>query len=350
MSDNILIVGDLHYGVKCTQEEYVKYQGGELDKVYRYALDNNIENIVFLGDIFDNRKNIYIKTIRLLYKKFKTFSESNIKFYIIVGNHDCFYKNTNEINTPRELFDNLDKEQFIIIDNNPKEFMIGNKLCSFVPWISIDNLDERLEYLKNSPADYCFGHFDINGFVMNNSNKCKSQLTLNYFKNFQQVFSGHFHTKSSNKNILYTGSLAQIDWNDYGLEKGFYDLNCKTGNVEFIKSDISIFKKILIGKNFSFDSVKEVKDSYLKIYINRKLTTKENVLLGELVSRNIAYQLIDNTVLEEIEDDITVKSEDFFEIVDSCVKSQGNIIEKDKVEVINLINTFYNDMKNNKVE
>ena len=39
------------------------------------------------------------------------------------------------------------------------------------------------------------------------------------YKDFKQVFSGHYHHKSSRGNITYLGNPYQMFWNDYKDEE-----------------------------------------------------------------------------------------------------------------------------------
>ena len=339
----ILMIGDMHFGKKCTVPEFVAYQERELDRAVAYAVDNGIKEVVILGDMCDDRKSIYVPTMRLLKRKFNSYAvETDVDFTLVIGNHDVFYKNTNDLNSPREMFEDF-TGGFNIVDSKPVTRNIGGQSCLFMPWMATDFYGEWISFLETSPADYCFGHFEINGFVMNNSNTCRSQLKAEHFRNFKQTFSGHFHTKSSKSGVTYVGSLAQLDWSDHDQAKGFHVLDTETGVVEFVESPETIFRKVLIGKKFDFASVAELKDCFLKVYINRKLTSKENVLLGDLVARNISYELIDNTILEDVKVDEVVESEDFYEIVAACIDTQ-EISDADKKAVAALINQYHEEM------
>lgn len=340
----VIGVGDIHFGEKCTVEQFVEYQSREFDKISQYAIENNIKHIAFLGDMFDNRKNIFVKTIELIREKFSKMCDEGFNIYIIVGNHDTFYKNTNSLNTPNELIGNWG-DKIKVIDTSPHTQIIGGKSFLFMPWITKDNREECLNELSVSPADYCLGHFEINNFVMNNSNKCSSNFSQNMFKEFKFVFSGHFHTRSSSKNILYIGSNCQLDWNDFGQKKGFVVLDTETDTVDFIDSTDYIYYKVIINDKFSFNQISDLKDCFIKVYINRKLTKKEDIQLGDLLSRNISYEIIDNTVLNDVEDLDDVDSDDFDEIVNACVDAQENLDSKDKKAVVQLINHHLEEMK-----
>ena len=180
---------------------------------------------------------------------------------------------------------------------------------------------------------------------MNNNNTCKSVLKKSHFGHFKKTFSGHFHTRSGQSNIIYTGSLCELDWSDFDVKKGFYLLETDNKKIEFIESKNRIFRKLLIGEKFNFDSIKDLKDSYLKIYINKKLTTEEDVKLGNLITQNISYEVIDNTILDDVEISKIDTEEDLSKIIISCVNSQDNINDNDKKRVISLLNASYEKMK-----
>jgi hypothetical protein len=144
---------------------------------------------------------------------------------------------------------------------------------------------------------------------------------------------------------MYLGSICQLDWNDFGLKKGFAVLDTETDTVELIDSKDYIFHKVIINDKFDFDDVKDLKDCYIKVYINRKFKKKEEVRLSNLLTRNISYEIIDNTILHDIENLEDVNDDDFDEIVKAGVDAQENLDEKDKKATIQLINHYLEEMK-----
>ena len=336
MGEKMVLLGDLHFGIKANVPQFVDYQVRELDRAIGYAVDQGIKTVVFLGDIMNDRRNVYVPILRLVKRKFKEYAALGLRIIVIVGNHDAFYRNTNEINTPVEVFDGVD---LTVVGTSPLTENIGGKSCLFMPWMATDLYEKWIDFIEDSPADYCFGHFEINGFVMNNSNKCRSSLKKSHFKGFRGYFSGHFHTK----NGPYVGSLSQLDWNDYGIDKGFHVLDLDTGVVDFVRSDEEMFVKVLIGPKFDFESVAGLRDRYLKVYVNRKLTTKESVMLGDLLANSLHYEVIDNTVLTDVEVGKALETESFEDIVEGCINIQ-DIGDADKERVAALINMYYAEM------
>ena len=74
-----------------------------LEKFYNeiffpYLEQNEIEHIIQLGDVFDRRKFINFSSLNDCYRYF--FDRlKGFKTYIIAGNHDVYYKNTNKLNS-----------------------------------------------------------------------------------------------------------------------------------------------------------------------------------------------------------------------------------------------------------
>ncbi len=343
MKNKIVIVGDLHLGKKNSIDQFVQYQLDEIDKVIEYILENEneINTIIVLGDVFDNRKSINIKTLNDTFSKIKRIDDIDV--YLIVGNHDCFYKNDIKLNSLNTIFDHHELSHLFTIVNKPLEIPEIDSLL--VPWMAMDNYNECLLAIKNSKAKYCFGHFELNGFQMNSNTICKSELKAGTFKHFDEVYSGHFHTKSQQGNITYLGSHCQLDWSDFGEKKGFYELNLEDDLLYFIESKDQIFRKIIINDDTDIKKIEKIENSFLKIYLNRKLTPRENNGILDLISNNISYEIIDNTVLNDFQSDDVVKNEDFKDVVESCVDSQ-EMLDDDKQRVIEFILESHHEMMN----
>jgi DNA repair exonuclease SbcCD nuclease subunit len=340
-----IICGDLHFGEKCSVDEFVAYQEREFDRMVDYATGNGIEGFVFLGDVLDNRKHINFKTLALVKSKMRRLVDGGFRVTIVVGNHDAFYKNTNVVNGPNEIFGDDESGKICVVYDRPcLDPMASNHLHMACPWITKANFDASVQQIELG-TDYCYGHFEINGFVMNNSNVCRSTITPSMFKRFKRVFSGHFHTRSTQGNILYCGSLFQLDWNDYGQKKGFYVLDDETDTVEFVEAGEYVYKKIMIGPKFKFDSVADVENCFLKVYVNRKLSKKDQLGMNDLLSRNISFEIIDNTVLDDVNSEDVDFSSDFEEIVEIGVEAQDGLEDNEKKDVLALIRKMHYDMR-----
>ena len=85
--------------------------------------------------------------------------ERDIKMDLIIGNHDVYYKNTNEVNAPELLLFESDNIN-IIQEPTVKEYDGVN--LALVPWINNENYADSLTFYSAN-ADTCIGHFEIEG-------------------------------------------------------------------------------------------------------------------------------------------------------------------------------------------
>ena len=327
------IIGDLHIGINAEIPEFISYQEERLEKAISSLQEMGCKDIVFLGDLTDDRKEISWLTLNFL--RGKKFFDRDINFHMLVGNHDCYYKNTNEINSLRELYS--DKENIHIIDMNPVEI----NDCLFIPWINKENYDQMIDAIKNSTAKNLFGHFDIAGAVMVGGIESKSGLPRELFKKFDHVFSGHFHIQQTIGSILYVGSLCELNWSDFNLKKSFFLLS--EGEVEKFDFDNTIYKKILIDTENSLDDILEYEKKFLKIYINRKLTKAEEKNLEKVIENSLRHEIIDNTMLLE-NNEVEIVDEEFSDITREFILTYKDIDDSIKDEALNLIMKSYDEI------
>lgn len=347
---NITVIGDLHFGVKENYTKYVDYQIETYREIIKEIKSKNIKQVVFLGDIFDNRKMISIPILDIILKE---LVDSELQYTFIVGNHDVYYKNTNKLNSLRVIFDKYDIESKLsfnkqiieIIDQEPKELTIDGTLCLFVPWMTSDNYYQCVDAINSSTAKYCFGHFDIDGALMTKGIICKSELKPKIFKKFKNVFSGHFHLKSTIGNIIYVGSAFQLNWNDYNDCKRW--IHIKDDSVQQITIDKYMFVKLIINDEFDFlrdINLSLYQDKFLKVILNRKLTNKEEKILISILENSIKHEIIDNTIIMDEEVDI-IEDTDFGEIVKECISTYQGISNEIKEGAEKLIIKKYESIQ-----
>ena len=78
---------------------------------------------------------------------FNKLEELNIDTHIIIGNHDTYYKNTNEVNA----LQNLDINKGAKLYTKTTEVEFDNLPILFIPWICDDNETDLLKRLKIVP-------------------------------------------------------------------------------------------------------------------------------------------------------------------------------------------------------
>jgi len=252
--------------------------------------------IIHLGDLFDNRNVIPINLLNYGMDVVEEISKI-APLHIIVGNHDCWSKSSDEINTirPFKWIPNVH-----IYDKTSQIEFNGIKLC-LMPYI-----EKRLEQINlinaNKDCDYLFCHSDLNGCRMHLTSvghRNVDKIDVDDFKSFKRVFSGHIHIRQINTNFEFIGSNFQMDRNDYGDQKGITILDTDTGESEFIPNLISpVFKKVRLVNEDDIEELELLSESkdYIDIAIsnnllinNRKLRRKLEVILEKGGFASVEY-------------------------------------------------------------
>ncbi len=231
----VCLISDTHLGVKKSNEIFLNSQVNFMrDEFIPYLTDNRINDIYILGDLFDNRNHINIKTLKVSFELF----ENDLKPFnvsILLGNHDIYY-NTN-IQTHSLKW--LEKFKNITLIEEIQEIDVHGLKVLAVPWLV--NTKIFNDYLSNNviEAKVCFGHFQTAGFLFSKHTLSETGMDGGVlFNNFKITFTGHFHTRSKQKKngnvVQYLGSPYHLTRNDTGDEKGFTILDTETLEYEMI--------------------------------------------------------------------------------------------------------------------
>lgn len=203
---------------------------------------HGINTVLILGDTFDRRKYVNFYALDRAKKMFfDELASRNITVHMLAGNHDCFYKNTNDVNSPDLL---LREYSNINVIDDPKTITIdGTDIC-MIPWICSENYQASLNEMKTTKADTCMGHFEISGFSMYRGMESHEGMDKALFNKFDLVFSGHYHHRSDDGHIHYLGNPYELTWQDYNDPRGFHLFDLETRKLEFIVNPYTMFTRI----------------------------------------------------------------------------------------------------------
>jgi len=317
-------ITDTHFGVRGdSQIFYGHFKRFYHELFFPYLDDNGIDTVFMLGDTFDRRK--YTNHVTLDFAKeifFDELARRNIDVHMIIGNHDTAYKNTNKVNSP-ELF--LPEYTNITMYSSPKtiELKDGTQIA-MLPWICPDNFEECMEFIEDTPAQILFGHLELAGFEMYRGAVIDHGFDYKLFKKFEQVYSGHYHHKSTKGNITYLGAPYEMNWQDYNDPRGFHIFDTQTRESTHIQNPFTLFHKIRYNdKNKSMTDIlnfdfSKTKGTYIKVVVEEKKEPYWFDLFMERLQQAEPHdvQVIDsvmlleettpNDVLDEAEDTLTI--------------------------------------------
>ena len=230
----IAIITDTHFGGRRGSKVFHDFFQKFYDNIFFPELEKRgIKYCIHMGDAFDNRKNIDYWSLdwakEHVYDKFKNLG---VQVWQLVGNHDVYYKNTNEINSIDLLLEHYDN---IIPISSPDTYDIGGFKAMMLPWICDDNYQETCDAIEKSDAKIAFGHLELTGFELYPGMVQQGGIDKGIIEKFDTVFSGHYHTRSNDGHTFYLGNPYEMYWNDCGDKRGFSILDTETGEIEFVE-------------------------------------------------------------------------------------------------------------------
>ena len=97
----LAIITDQHFGARKGADYIHNYFKKFYDNVFfPYLEKNKIDTIVNMGDTFDNRRNIDIQSLEWVkINYFDRLQQMGITVHTVIGNHDIYYKDTNDVNS-----------------------------------------------------------------------------------------------------------------------------------------------------------------------------------------------------------------------------------------------------------
>lgn len=269
----VALVTDTHFGARSDSIPFDRFIRRFYEECFWPEIDKRgIDTIFHLGDCFDRRKYINYQTLQSCKEYFfEQAKKRNINVVMIVGNHDTFYKNTNQVNSPGLLLREYDN---IIAYSGPTDYSIDGLSILLMPWICTDNYNECMEAIKLSKSPVMFGHLEIAGFQMYKGHDNEDGFDPKLFQKFDLVCSGHFHHRSSSGNIVYLGNPYELTWADFEDPRGFHIFDTGTRNLEFIQNPFNIFHKIYYDDSNSKDNgsvdLSFVSESHVKLIVVNK--------------------------------------------------------------------------------
>lgn len=268
----VAIINDTHCGVKNGSDVFLKNaEKFYTDIFFPYLKENNIDSIIHLGDYFEHRKFVNFKALNQNKRVFlDVLRERGIHMTIIPGNHDVYYKNTNQLNSLTECLSEYN--DCVTIYQEPIDLKVGDMTIGMVPWICPENEDKCLEFLENSKSNIVMGHFELGGFkYMANANIKSHGMDKSKLKKFEAVYSGHYHTKSTQDNVTYLGTQLELTWSDAGDPKYFHIFDTNTREMTPVRNPHTLFEKITYDEENPIQLREEmVVGKYIKIIVTSK--------------------------------------------------------------------------------
>ena len=336
----IAVLNDTHCGIRNSSDVFLNNAADFYENIFfPYCKEHDIKQIIHLGDYYDNRKFINFRALNHNRKHFLShLRDYGMSMDIIPGNHDTYYKNTNDLNSLKELLGHFMNEINIIME--PRVLEYDSLKIAMLPWITQENHDKSMEFIKNCKADWLGGHLELSGFEMMRGIENKHGMDHKLFSRFEKVLSGHFHTKSVKDNITYLGTQMEFFWSDAHDNKHFHVIDTETREMEAIRNPYTLYEKIVYDdsrQSYSDFNVDHLDDKFVKIVvINKSDLFTFDRLVDRIQNRKIHELKIAenfNEFIGENVEDESISMEDTEVLLDSYVDAVDTDLDKDKIKV-----------------
>jgi DNA repair exonuclease SbcCD nuclease subunit len=336
----VAILNDTHCGVRNSSDIFLKYQERFYSEIFfPYLKEHNIKNILHLGDYYEHRKFVNFKALNQNRKVFlEPLRDNDITMDIIPGNHDVFYKNTNELCSLKELLGYFTSNVNIIM--KPTVLDYDGLGVAVVPWINNANYKEYTDFIANCKAPMLGAHLELLGFDMYKGMPNPHGMTADLFKRFEMVMSGHFHTKSSKGNVHYLGSQMEFTWSDVNDPKFFHILDTETRELTPVRNPITMFEKIVYNDekiDYNNIDVEQYKHKFIKVLVVNKTDLYQFDKFIDRLQNVETYELkiaenFEEFLGESVDDD-KVNLEDTKDLLDTYVDAVETDLDKDHIKL-----------------
>ena len=324
---------DIHFGLRNNSrthntdcEEFVKWFIDEAKK-------EECETCIFLGDWHHHRASINVSTLNYTLSNIGFLSKAFTNVFLIMGNHDLFYRDKREINSVSfgNLYDNVH-----IINN-----IFNEGDVAIIPWL-VQNEWKEMRKIKSK---YMFGHFELGGFQMNQLIKMPETdgLGKQHFVNQDIVFSGHFHNRQQQKNVIYMGNAFPHNYSDsWQDDRGMMILEWG-GEPQYIKwPNAPSFKTLDLSKLID-DPKKYLKPkTYIRVNLDVDISYEEATHIKQVFTEE--YNLREIVLIPKREDEHEINWTEgesiVFESVDQIVLSELSAIKSTHINNQKLVDIY----------
>jgi len=306
---------DLHIGLKSNSTIHNKDCEDFIDWFIVEANNTNCETAIFMGDWHNNRNSMNLYTLDTSIRCLEKLGAAFEQFFWFPGNHDLFYKDKRDIHSSifgRHIPGVTVVDGVTTLDD-----------VTLVPWL----VGEEWKTMRNVKSRYVFGHFELPKFFMNAMVQMPDhgELRAEDFVGPEYVFSGHFHKRQQNNNVIYIGNafphnfsdtwdddrgMMMMEWGGQPQYKTWPDApkfrTIKLSELIDRKDEIMLSKMYLrvnLDIDISFEEANYIKETFIKDYDIREISLvqdKSNLEGSYEDNPDTKFESIDTIVSEQL--------------------------------------------------
>lgn len=325
---------DIHFGLKSNSTTHNQDCEDFVDWFIQEAKAEGADTCIFLGDWHHNRNSINLITLDTSLRCLEKLGAAFDQFFWFPGNHDLFYKDKREIHSSafgRHIPGVTVVEGITTIDE-----------VTLVPWL----VGDEWKQMKSLKSRYVFGHFELPSFYMNAMVQMPDhgELQRTDLSSPEYVFSGHFHKRQHNGNVVYIGNAFPHNYADTWDDDRGMMLMEWGGKPEYKGwPDAPKYRTLKLSELIDGKDTIMKSKMYFKVHLDLPISYEEANFVKEDFSEN--YDIRELSLIQEktnldsiAEDAVDAK----FESVDQIVTDQLVNIESDAFDKAILLEIYNN--------
>ncbi len=324
---------DIHFGLKSNSQTHNQDCLDFVEWYIAKAKEEGCDTGIFLGDWHHNRNSLNITTMDYSLRALEKLGSSFDQFFFFPGNHDLYYKDKRDIHS-------VEFGKYIpgiTIVHSP----ITIDEVTMCPWL----VGDEWKNISKKGGRYIFGHFELPNFFMNAMVQMPDhgEIQLADFKNYELGFSGHFHKRQRQKNMIYIGNAFPHNYSDtWDDDRGMMILEWGQEPVYHSWPNQPTFRTIKLSQLIDeADTIIKPKQ-HLRVSLDIDVSYEEASFIKEKFLSD--YDIRELTLLAERKEaqiDTTLEIQ-AFESVDQIVANQIIAIESDAFDKVKLLEIYNN--------
>lgn len=394
-----LVITDLHIGLKKANQSRLSIIVKVFKNFLKAIKEENIKNVICCGDIFHSRIALDLQALNVGIRLLGALAEK-CQCYLILGNHDLYYKNTSSIHSSN-VFKHIKN---IHIIEETTEVEINGQRALFVPWLC--GFDGKTKGVY----DLMFGHFDIcgqyliasyieehaseqkdaeveiqdlinNDSLLNEASSVKNIQTefstiknknlksndlvgefVEYVKPYGAIYAGHIHGHkefvSKMREFIFIGSPYQQNFGEIDSIDGYYILDeqnkRKFYEIKDVPKHIRIKISDILKKGISKFDFSIVKGNIVQKIYDADVDLKTDTDINQRISDNLPFEeslseyavalssdtaVVSNESLETIQKSKLEYIKSYINNMDDSTLSAANI---ERSELYKMLESYFN--------
>lgn len=325
---------DIHFGLKSNSQTHNQDCEEFVDWFIKEAKDAGCDTCIFLGDWHHNRNSINLITLDTSFRCLEKLGAAFEQFFWFPGNHDLFYKDKRDIHSSvfgRHI------PGVTVVDSVTT---LGD--VTLVPWL----VGDEWKKMKGLKCRYVFGHFELPHFYMNAMVQMPDHgdLKAGDFVGPEYVFSGHFHKRQQQGNVIYIGNAFPHNFADtWDDDRGMMIL--EWGGVPEYRNwpDAPKFRTLKLSRLIDEKDAVLKSKMYLKVHLDIDISYEEaNFIKESFVSEHDIREISLIQERDSLDSVIDDNPDSKFESVDQIVTEQLINVEQGTFDTKLLLDIYNN--------